>query len=316
MSVNYRDPSTGMLHNLAGRSELGTAALKDFTDVVRAGDHRLVESNAVANAINQGLASIYTPRGDIACADLTSSLLIEANIGNVYETSDSGTTTALFVQGADHPIVKGDNVGIIKAGQNTIMYNLMGNAFDLHDYQKQELSSPITIGGTSIDTVEGALSGLNGLVPSDVSVNNKLVSQSTFSSCGIKTIWTGSKTKGDTGMNFDATPYDMCFAKIGGTWCRMITGIGQNATTRKKFTAVYAGRDNANTWTYGEVATCGWFDVGLLNIRNARLAAKQALDLAIAGTATWTDPTWKYLNDVETNVNVSIIVGIKFQAKT
>ena len=332
MSVNHRDPITGVLTQLAGNgapTEVGTAALKDFTDVVRAGDHRLVEANAVANAIDQGLSSIYTPRGDIACAELTSSLLIEANIGNVYETSDTGTTSALFIQGADHPIIKGDNIGIIKAGQNDILFNLMGNAFDLHDYQKKDLTNAVE----GQETVEGALSALSqnkasaDLIPSDASVNNKLISQSTFSSCGIKTIWTGSKTKGDTGMNFDARPYDMCFAKIGGTWCRMITGIGLDASNRKKFTAVYAGRDNANARTYeqyylfdilpdGTVATCGWFDVGSLNVSNARLAAKQALDLAIAGTATWTDPTWKYLNDVETNVTVSIIVGIKFQTKT
>lgn len=164
MSVNHRDPITGVLTQLAGNgapTDVGTAAFKDFTDVVRTGDHRLVEANAVANAINQGLSSIYTPRGDIACAELTSSLLIDANIGNVYETSDAGTTSALFVQGADHPIVKGDNVGIIKAGQNTIMFNLMGNAFDLHDYQKQELSTPINISGTSYDSVESAMAGLN-----------------------------------------------------------------------------------------------------------------------------------------------------------
>ena len=164
MSVNHRDPITGVLTQLAGNgapTDVGTAAFKDFTDVVRAGDHRLVEANAVANAINQGLASIYTPRGDKACAELTSDLLIEANIGNVYETSDAGTTSALFIQGADHPIVKGDNVGIIKAGQNTIMFNLMGNAFDLHDYQKQELSTPIDISGTSYDSVESAMAGLN-----------------------------------------------------------------------------------------------------------------------------------------------------------
>lgn len=167
MSVNHRDPITGVLTQLAGNgapTDVGTAAFKDFTDVVRAGDHRLVEANAVANAIDQGLSSIYTPRGDIACAELTSSLLIEANIGNVYETSDAGTTSALFLQGADHPIAKGDNVGIIKAGQNAIMFNLMGNAFDLHDYQKKDLTTPITIGGVSKTNVELALSALNILL--------------------------------------------------------------------------------------------------------------------------------------------------------
>ena len=63
---------------------LGTAASKDATDVVRPNDHDLVESNAVYAAINNALSSIYTPRGDLTCAELTSALLIEQNVGNVY----------------------------------------------------------------------------------------------------------------------------------------------------------------------------------------------------------------------------------------
>ena len=137
---------------------------KGTTDTVRPGSHDLVESNAVASAINQALASVYTPRGDLTCAELTADLLIEANVGNVYEMSDAGTTSALFVQGAGISISIGDNVGIIKAGANTYMFNYMGNSFDLHDYQKKDLTTPLTIGGTSQTTVEGALGGLNTII--------------------------------------------------------------------------------------------------------------------------------------------------------
>lgn len=308
---------------------LGTASLKNATDTVRPGSYDLVDSNAVYSAINNAMSSVYTPRGDLACADLTSALLIEANVGNVYTMSDSGTTSALFINGAGHAINANDNVGIIKAGQNDILFNLMGNAFDLHDYQKKDLTSAVE-GQT---TVEGALGALSqnkasaDLIPSDASVNNKLVSQNTFSSCGIKTIWTGSKTKGDTGMNFDASPYDLCFAQVGGTLCMLISGMGGGTSTRKKFTTVYAGRDNTTHFPYeqyylldilgdGTVATCGWFDLSALQIQNARLAGQKALELALAGTSTWTDPTWKYLSNVETSVNVTKIIGIKFQAKT
>ena len=140
---------------------LGTAASKDYTDVVRPNDHDLVESNAVYAAINNALSSIYTPRGDLTCAELTSALLIEQNVGNVYQMTDSGTTSALFINGAGHTINVNDNVGIIKAGQDTYLFNLMGNAFDLHDYQKKDLETPITIGGVSRTTVESALGALN-----------------------------------------------------------------------------------------------------------------------------------------------------------
>lgn len=136
---------------------LGTAASKDYTDVVRPNNHDLVESNAVYSAINNALSSIYTPRGDLTCAELTSALLIEENVGNVYQMTDSGTTSALFINGAGRTININDNVGIIKAGQDTYLFNLMGNAFDLHDYQKKDLETAIE----SETTVEGALGALS-----------------------------------------------------------------------------------------------------------------------------------------------------------
>ena len=142
-------------------SDLGTAAFKNSTDRVQPNSTDLVESQSVYSAINTALSSIYTPRGDITCAELTSSLLIPANVGNVYELSDSGTTSALFLQGAGITLNAGDNVGIINAGEGRILFNLMANAFDLTDYQKKDLTTPLTIGGVSVTTVEGALSALN-----------------------------------------------------------------------------------------------------------------------------------------------------------
>lgn len=136
---------------------LGTAATKNSTDRVSPNNTDLVESQSVYSAINTALSSIYTPRGDITCAELTSDLLIEANVGNVYETSDSGTTTALFLQGAGVPIATGTNVGVINAGQGRILFNLMANAFDLTGYQKVDLTNAVE-GQT---TVEGALGALS-----------------------------------------------------------------------------------------------------------------------------------------------------------
>lgn len=150
------DPNKAYFINDAEPEALGTAAFKDYTDRVRPDDTGLVMSHVVYSAINSALSSIYTPRGNIDCADLTSSLLVDANVGNVYETNDSGTTTALFMQGAGKTINAGDNVGIIRAGADTILFNLMGNAFDLTDYQKKDLTQ--TTQGAS--TVEGALIAL------------------------------------------------------------------------------------------------------------------------------------------------------------
>ena len=142
---------------------LGTASSKDYTSYVRPNNHALVESNAVYNAIANAISSIYTAHGNLTCAELTSDLLIEANVGNIYNMTDSGTTTSLFIQGAGVTISAGNTVGIIKADETNIYFNLMGNMIDLSDYQTQTLETPLTIDGTSVTTVEDALSALNTL---------------------------------------------------------------------------------------------------------------------------------------------------------
>lgn len=139
---------------------LGTAAYKNYTANLTPNSHDLIESGTVHNAINQALTSVYTPRGEIASAALTDDLLIAANLGNIYETTDSGTTTADFLQGAGVEYEAGQNIGIIQVGPDTYKFNLMSNSFDLHEYQKQDLTTPLTIHGTQYTTVEGALSTL------------------------------------------------------------------------------------------------------------------------------------------------------------
>lgn len=141
--------------------DLGTAINKNWTDLVRPNSHDLVESNAVYSAITNAISSIYTPHGDVTCAELVPALLIDENIGNVYTVTDSGTTTAYFMQGAGKTINTGDSVSIIKAGATSILFNLMGNVLDLTDYQKKNLTTPLTIGDTTQTTVEGALGALN-----------------------------------------------------------------------------------------------------------------------------------------------------------
>ena len=159
-ALETKDPTVAYFINDADPAALGTAAFKDYTDRVQPGNRALVESQSVYSAINSALSSIYTPRGNIDYIDLTSALLVEANVGNVYELNDSGVTTSLFLQGEGVTINAGDNVGIINAGEGRILFNLMGDAFDLTGYQKEELSSSIA-GQT---TVEGALAELEALI--------------------------------------------------------------------------------------------------------------------------------------------------------
>lgn len=139
---------------------LGSAASKNYTDLVRPDNHNLVESNAVYNAINSALSSIYTARGEITVAELVPTLLVEANVGSVWETTDSGVTTSDFMQGAGKTIPVGQNVGIVKAGPNTYLFNLMSNSFDLTRYQTKTLETPVTVGGIVRSTVQTAISAI------------------------------------------------------------------------------------------------------------------------------------------------------------
>lgn len=533
-------------NQLVDRDSLGTASQKDFTPYVSPDNTDVPISSSVYSAITSAVYGAYHPSGSKTIAELTSDLLVLANIGNVYKITEDGVTTNLFIGGAGQTIHTGDNAVVVYGGQpNTFLFDLQSGSIDLTPYQTKALENTIE-GETTVEGALGALStnkadkvssatagdiatldangnlvdsgysksllidNTNGAVKAistyasasqlnitdanDIkfadamiycnssvsnlptadyynikvfSINNdstvyeqiafrsgtpveiytrrhtslagwtnwqKLViasdlndymyqnrtrtndvladalnistptilegggtaytgnvpysalkyaiflviprggdrfvigwingviavnnynsivwngwtlhEQATSSvtsdstapvtsggvyteihNYGIKTIWTGSKTKGDTGMNFDASPYDLCFAQIGGTLCRLVSGMGTGTSGRKKFTAVYAGRDNAGAGTYeqyyildivpdGTIATCGWFDIGSKDNQNAKLAGQKALELALAGTSTWTNPTWKTLADVETNVNVTKIIGIKFQTKS
>ena len=161
VQADYAQNDSSAVDYIKNKPTLGTASAKDYTDNVRPNNFNLVESHAVYSAINSALSSIYVPRGELSCAELTSDLLIPANVGNVYMMSDSGVTTSLFINGAGHVINTNDNVGIIRAGADSIMFNLMGNAFDLHEYQTKELETPLTIDGVEQTEVEGALGALN-----------------------------------------------------------------------------------------------------------------------------------------------------------
>ena len=220
-------PSTATSSNkLIDHDSLGTAAFKDSTDRVSPNNTALVESQSVYSAINTALSSIYKPRGDITCAELTSDLLIEANIGNIYETSDSGTTSALFLQGAGVSIPVGSNVGIISAGQGRILFNLMANAFDLTSYQKINLAQ--TVEGAT--TVEGALSALSTNKATQTEVQTLTNNVKTRAELGAYNLLNIFNSEINTSGTYTEVINDDGTVKIGGTPTSACT-IPYRATT-------------------------------------------------------------------------------------
>ena len=85
-------------------------------------------------------SSAYKPSGSKTISDLTSALLIEGNLGNIYNITDSGSTNEYFVEGTGHPIAVGANVVIVDVGTSetpNYKFDLVGGFIDLSHYQQK-----------------------------------------------------------------------------------------------------------------------------------------------------------------------------------
>ena len=138
-------------HTLSEITDSGTAAAKNFTTSVSAESTDLVTSGAVKTAIDNAVASSYHHAGTKTVAELTSALLIAENQGNVYNITDSGTTTADFIEGAGHPIDVGANVGVAKVC-NAYKFDLLSGFVDTSNFVEKSSTSGLLKNDGSVDT--------------------------------------------------------------------------------------------------------------------------------------------------------------------
>lgn len=78
--------------------------------------HRRIQTD-IANlreSVDNKISSVYKVKGSLPFASLTSSLLVKANEGNVYNITDAFTSTADFVEGAGKKYTAGTNVVIVE----------------------------------------------------------------------------------------------------------------------------------------------------------------------------------------------------------
>lgn len=143
-------------HTLSDVTDAGTAAAKNSTSSITSGSTDLAEAGAVADAIDAAVVSAYHPGGAKTCAELTSALLIAANEGKVYNMSDSGTTTADFIEGAGVAIGIGADVAVIPV-TGGYKFNLLPGIVDTSGLQPKNLTASVE----SQSTVEGALGALS-----------------------------------------------------------------------------------------------------------------------------------------------------------
>ena len=146
---NYTTEEKNKLFNIP---TLGTAATKNYTYYVTESSGELVTSGAVHEAIEGAIASVYKPAGNKTCAELVSSLLVASNLGKVFNMTDSGITTADFVEGAGKPINAGDNIAIVDVGNSTYKFDILTGMVDLSNYVQKSATSGLIKNDGSIDT--------------------------------------------------------------------------------------------------------------------------------------------------------------------
>lgn len=102
----------------------------------------------VSSAIASAITSTYKASGSIAFANLPSPSA--SVVGNVYNITDSFTTTANFVEGAGKTHPAGTNVAIVKIG-DAYKYDVMAGFIDLSGYV--ENTDLVAITNTEIDAI-------------------------------------------------------------------------------------------------------------------------------------------------------------------
>ena len=148
---------------ITGTPSLGSASEKDYTTYISPNNLNVPTSGSVYNAISSATYGAFHPAGSKTCAELTSSLLIQANVGNVYKITDSGTTDSNWIGGAGQTINANDMAVVVYGGEsNTFKFNLEnGINLDLSAYQTKALSNPIVVDGVQKTNVEDTLTAIN-----------------------------------------------------------------------------------------------------------------------------------------------------------
>ena len=108
--------------------------------------------------IESAVVGALKPKGTIAFANLPA--LTAANLNNLYNISDSFTTTADFVEGAGHQHAAGANVAIINTGteQNPVYkYDVMVGPVDLSAYWTSTTGQNNTLEAATVAEIQQIL---------------------------------------------------------------------------------------------------------------------------------------------------------------
>lgn len=142
----------------------GYQTVVDYTEVFPTEDTsglKLVIKSEMDSAIDSAVSRCYHHAGTKTCAELVAGLLVAANEGNVYNITDSGTTTADFIDGAGQPIKAGDNVGVAKISAGVYKFDLLSGFVDTTNFvQKSQTAGLLKNDGTVDTTIQGDVESL------------------------------------------------------------------------------------------------------------------------------------------------------------
>lgn len=89
---------------------------------------------AVKTYVDSKISATYKPAGSVTFANLPA--LNASVLGNVYNVTDSFTTTSNFVEGAGSSYSSGTNVVVVEASSGVYKFDVLAGFVDLSDYAK------------------------------------------------------------------------------------------------------------------------------------------------------------------------------------
>ena len=118
--------------------------------------------------IGTEISAVYKPGGNKTAAELTSALLVEANLGKVYNLTTDATTTSDWVDGAGETVKAGTDVGIVAIDDNgTTVYkfNAYSVKIDLSGYKTvQTAVADPSASGNSLTFIDSISQNEQGVI--------------------------------------------------------------------------------------------------------------------------------------------------------